>query len=227
MIADKVEQAAKFAQKASITAGNIGVAVAKNDNLRAMTTAANAADDALGEIPVVGGALKESLKAATTLVNAFAAVTTAFVDRGRELSIYSSRLSQATANADVNRVMADINEADRLGEKLATLIDKESEMENVFREIMLPIKEVVVDALISFIDFSKSAIITALEMMRQLPGVNREWADDLIGKLRGLKNEGELNAMMTGWLNAAAGLNITPVAAPTASGTPLGVPILS
>lgn len=105
-------------------------------------------------------------------------VVQAFADRGRALGMYSGAIAGASANADVSRQLADINEANRMGESYAKLIEQQSRGEMAIREMLLPIKEFLLTAVTKWIEWAMDAGGAALEGMQamvslisQIPGV--------------------------------------------------------
>ena len=170
--------------KKATAAGSVATPLAAGRNLEGVSRAAHVAADAIGKIPVVGAPAAAAIKALTAVTNAAVSTMNAFADRGRELSAYDGRLAAATANADVRRMQGDIREAKALGEKMSRMIEKQAEMEDTLREMLLPIKEFILDVLLEFIEFARSCLITFLDMFKMLPGVNEEWADRMIRKLR-------------------------------------------
>lgn len=204
------------------------IAVAQNRPMAAVTTASNLAAKGLEKLGPAGVAAAEGLKTVTTAANAIAAVTDAFVERARELSTYDPRIAQATAQADVRRLQADIREAQRMGDRLSDLVDAQADLEITMRELLLPIKEVIVDTLTAFLDFVKNSILTVLELMKELPGINKKWADELIKGLKG-EDVADVGNLLTNLLNSANNLQIGSAGSPAvaSTGTPLGVPALS
>lgn len=129
------------------TAGAAAKMLASNDNLGAVTKVADGAAEALGKIPIVGQVFEAGLKLATTVVREFAEVSDAFVRRGRELMAYNPALAQANAAADVRSLTTDVREAQALGPSIARLTDAQSEASTEFRELLLPIKQFIVEVL--------------------------------------------------------------------------------
>src|SRR5262249_1092524 len=129
--------------KAAELAGKGMTQLAANDHLGAVTTAADAVADTLDEIPIVGKVYSAEIKAATAAVKAYAQTVKAFVQRGQELQGYSGALSGANAEGDGRGTLADVKEAQKLGQSLAKLTEQQSRAEIATRDFFLPIKEVL------------------------------------------------------------------------------------
>jgi hypothetical protein len=127
--------------------GSALTSLAANDNLAALTKTADAAAGALGKIPIVGQVAESAIKAITSTFTAANAVVDAFVERGRQLSQFSPELAAAGAQAEITSILADIKEAQELGPELAQLTTAQAELSAQLRELLLPIKLVVVEAL--------------------------------------------------------------------------------
>lgn len=189
VVAAGIEKATTVAQGAARAAGGIGVALAKNNNLEALTKAADVAADGLEKIPVVGGAAAESLKAVTTAATAFAQVTEAFANRGRELQGYDANIARGAAQADLIKMQSDMREAQRSGKQLGELIEKQAQLESVITELLAPIKEFVLDVLLKFIEavlsylanFSKTAKEIYEKMKEQKDLLASDPINDVLG----------------------------------------------
>lgn len=147
MAAQKMADGLKTAQAAMADFGSVTRKVAGNDTMGLFTGAVEKSATTLEKIPVAGKVLGEALKTATRPVVEFAAVTEAFVARGRELQAYNADLAAANAQADVKRLLADIDEAEKLGENLGRLTEAQAQMGTDFREILMPIKELLSEML--------------------------------------------------------------------------------
>lgn len=121
--------------------------LARNDYGAAFERTTEHVAKGLEMIPIVGQVWASQLRAASAVVTAFKDTVQSFVERGRELSGYNQQLATSTARADVTSLMADIKEANELGPDLARLTDAQTSFYNDFREIMLPIKKVIVGVL--------------------------------------------------------------------------------
>lgn len=121
--------------------------LARNEHMAMFTTATEGAAKALEEIPIAGKVWAAELRLATAPVRVFGDTVNAFVDRAREISQYNGQLAGATAMADVRRLMADIKEANEVGPEMARLVDSQARFEVALRDLLLPIKEVIVGVL--------------------------------------------------------------------------------
>lgn len=126
----------------------IGQAVAGNQGASAASGTLNMASDLIGKInsplaKVVSGVVGTF----ATLIMATKALVDAFVNRGLELAQYSPSISIAESQSDVRRMMADIREAQALGDDYARLIEAQTDVEIEIREILIPIKKFVMEIL--------------------------------------------------------------------------------
>lgn len=173
--------------------------LASNDNLGALTSATRVAADALGHIPVVGGALETGLKGLLGPVTAFAGVVQAFVDQARNLSGYSPELAQSTARADITSLLSDIREAQELGPDLARLQDAQTELISTVRELLLPVKKFVVEQLAEAMEF----------VVRQLRDAGLIW-EEVLAVLKALPEV--LGNLMFGRVEGATATIVTAIA---------------
>jgi hypothetical protein len=94
-----------------------------------------------------------------------------FVERGKELAKYSPELTTANARSTMRSVQGDIRESQELGPGIASMTDTLSEMNEMIRDFMLPIKKVVVEVLVEVLNFIKAMIevviadIAAIKML--------------------------------------------------------------
>lgn len=73
------------------------------------------------------------------------AIRTTFVDAQRNAMAYSGEAAQAGAMADVRSTLQDLKEGQAMGESIAKFTSAQSDLENTVRELLLPIKKVVVE----------------------------------------------------------------------------------
>lgn len=139
-------------------AGLTGAMLARNQFGAAFGAAAGTAANAVEQIPVFGQVAGGIIRAGNALVQSFNLVTNAFIERGRELAKYSPELARAGAVAGVRSTLADIREAQALGGPLARLTDAQSRMETTIRDLLRPIKEVIVEQLASYLENAQKNI---------------------------------------------------------------------
>ena len=133
-------------------AGEAARRLAGNDGLGMLLGASEGAAKGLEQIPIVGQVYAAELRAVTGVVTTFRDVVQSFVDRGRALAPYSGELLQAGVTADIRELMADIKEASVLGPDMARLTDAQSRAWNEVREILLPIKKIIVENLADWME---------------------------------------------------------------------------
>lgn len=144
-ITDTLVKPFQFAKVAIQQLGEAAVRVAKNDGFGLVTQGLDAASDALGKIPVVGKAFAVGLDLASAGLKAFKGTLDAMADRGRELAKYNPQIALASAFADVRKIFADINEANRMAGKYADLIAKQQRVDEEFQKALMPLKEALAD----------------------------------------------------------------------------------
>lgn len=171
--------------------------LAANDNVGALAHAADGAASMLGKIPVVGGALEGSIKGLTAAFTAVNDAAASFVARGKELSKYDANLAGANAMANVENLLADIKEAQTLGPALGRLTSEYTRFQNELRELLLPIKEILISSLTEILAFLRNMIKNsdiAWEMMKK----NHEIQMAAFGKLLAFDWEGFQKVMEDG-----------------------------
>jgi hypothetical protein len=237
-IAEQTQKALRLVGSAAKFAGEGLEKVARNDAIGLFAHGAHEAAAALDEIPVVGKVAGEALRTFTTVLTSANAVVGAFAERGRQISGYNGQLAGAAARQDVTRLMSDIREAQQMGDKYAKLLDKQSELEEVLKTTLMPIKELALDNLPAFIDFMMDAVVKLIEIGYLIPGVRDEKvkkiADD-IAAIRAKVAAGAVGDPFDPLARAAAvamgrgfglGAGIAP-AGPLAAPVPLGVPAVA
>lgn len=121
--------------------------IADNQNWAAMLKHVDDTAEMFGQIPIVGGVVEAQMKATIAPLKAFTTSVEAFVKRAREIEGFSGPLAVAGAMADVRDLLADIKEAQELGPDLARLVDAQSRASTELREILLPMKRMIVEDL--------------------------------------------------------------------------------
>lgn len=192
-----------LADAAKMAAGNDGMGLFKKG--------AEAATGALEKIPVAGEAIALPFKVATAAATALADVAGVFVARGRALSGYSGELAGSAARADVADLTADIREAQVLGPDTARLMDTMTDLNQMVREGLLPIKQIVVEVLAGTLTDVKEAARGVLAILAQpsnfIPKGLREWAERV---LKALEGGADPDTLIQDWLGAADDLGPMP-----------------
>lgn len=129
------------------------------DALKGAATAAGAGAQVAGMVAPMLGSLGPAAMAAAaglsivgTVAEKMSDTVAMFVQRGAELSRYSGPLSEARAISQARNIQADIREAQDLGPSLANLTDAQDRASVELRELMLPIKKVIVEWLVDFME---------------------------------------------------------------------------
>ncbi len=95
-------------------------------------------------------------------------VADSFAARGREISGYQGSVAASVANQDVTRLLQDINEAQRLGDRYGKLIDSQTRFEGTLKAGLLPIKDFAIGKLTILLEAMLQAIQAGLEGLNQL-----------------------------------------------------------
>ena len=151
-VVGKVVEAFHDAGAAAARTGQVLSQFAANDNFGAITTAAEGASNMLGKLGPAGEMAGAALGAVVTGAKAFNQVVDAFVARGKELQRYSPELSAANTIASMRSLLADFRESQELGPGLARLTDAQSQLSDEFRELLLPIKQFLVEHLADWLN---------------------------------------------------------------------------
>ncbi len=114
--------------------------------------------DALKEIPVVGHLLAGAFSGVTANVRFFSDTVSAFNDRARQLAPLSGVLSVSQAHNEVRDILADIREAHILGPGMAGLSTETNELWHDIREMILPLKAVIIEGLTEVVKTTRDII---------------------------------------------------------------------
>lgn len=210
----KVTKAASVAQRATAGAGNIAATSAANSGA-AFGKAVDAASMGLSKLGPYGMAAAAGLQTVTTAAGAFTSIVKSFADRGKELEQYSGATASAGARAEVNQMKADMREAQVLGDRMAKMIEKQDQADRTMRELLLPVKEFMLDKLLQFmnnvIDFMKSVLKFFGEGGALIPGPVKDWANKVLATLNTIA--GEANGpvdLLDDWLKAGTRAGLGP-----------------
>ena len=148
-VADMYKGVADFTRKV----GDVGVSIAKNDGIGAITQVMDGFGEIAGKVPIVGDALQAQIDAYTQFLRTFDQLTAAFAERGEQLNKFSGPIAAASAQAEVTRLLADIREAQNLGNEYAAVISERTEMQVEFQKALEPIKRVIMQDLVVALKF--------------------------------------------------------------------------
>jgi len=214
--------------------GQVAAGLARNAPAAAAAAGIETAVAGLSKLGPYGMAAGAALATVAKVGTAASEAVDAFVKRGRELSGFSGQLAGASAQADIRSMQADMREAKELGPQMAAMIENQSKLETVFREIMLPIKDWLLGILNGMVESTLSAIPDILELLNGILqgvtlGLGRSDAiDKTIKRIRDIiaKKDEEI-PIMDMFLRAADGFKapvMPPMPMPGAGA--LGIPIL-
>lgn len=181
------------------TGSGVASSLVEGNPMQAMQQVSGAMQGLAQKIPVVGEAVAAGLglveSAAMGLVDVFQAVT----GRGKELAEYSPEISMAVAMQEIEQIMDDMREAQEMGGDYAKAIDMESQMYDLWRESLIPIRKVVVDVLQRFLDEYG-------DVLKQMPKMVENGVKGITATLQ------------AGWPTIEAGMNMLTGGAPRMMG---------
>lgn len=126
--------------------------MASGNNAQALFSVGDGMVSLAKELPIVGEALGVVGDTAMRVSHAFVDTVNSFVDRGRELQAYSGGLSASYSASEVKNLQADIKEANRLDQAgLSQLNDATTDISIQLRDMLLPIKEFIVQHLAEYL----------------------------------------------------------------------------
>jgi hypothetical protein len=149
-------------------AGTFATGVAQGDPVRAVQGVVGGVTSVLSKIGPVGIVAAAGLGAVAGAAFAVKRTFDALASRGKELQNYSGAIAGAAAQQDVTRILTDIREAQRMGDRYAELIQKQTEVEETLRAGLIPIKERLIDILIPLMDQMLSGLISGLEIVDKI-----------------------------------------------------------
>ena len=127
----------------------VATSIAGNDGIGAVTGAIEGASrQVTSKIPILGDALQAQVEMYTGFLKAFDQVTEAFKRRGEELRRFDGGIAAASAESKTNLLLADIREAQNLGNEYAAIIREKTELQVEFQRALEPIKAAVMQQLI-------------------------------------------------------------------------------
>ncbi len=144
--------------------GDAGASIVRNDPGTIMKGAAQGMIRWLDEIPIVGRAVTALPKVFLAVGDAANSLKEAFLQSAQKLSQYSGALSAAEAMAEVRHVLADLEEAQRIGPRLSRVVELQSQTEVEFQKAMVPLKEELLELLIPVME----ATLTMAKMLHEV-----------------------------------------------------------
>jgi len=127
--------------------GKVQAEWAKNDYLSGFMRGVDGMSETMEEIPIVGSLYSAQMKLAMAPLKAGIEITQAYLQRAKELSMYSGQLTGAEVRGEIREMKADIREARALEDGLTRMSDSTSRLQSEMRELLLPIKNFVVNEL--------------------------------------------------------------------------------
>jgi hypothetical protein len=156
----------------------VATSIAGNDGIGAVTGAIEGASKQVtSKIPILGDALQAQVEMYTGFIKAFDQVTEAFKKRGEELKRFDSNIAGASANADVKKLLGDINEAQQLGNEYAAIIREKSELQAEFQRGLIPIKAAIMQSLIPLLKIANNELQTYNKVIKVVSEDMKRTAD--------------------------------------------------
>jgi hypothetical protein len=128
--------------------GDMNQAMVSNDGLEMMSQWNQGVADMVGKVPLVGGMLQSQIEMYGEFLRTFDRMTEAFEQRGRQISQYDGNIATAVAVSDTDKLLADIREAQQLGNQYAEIISQRTQLQVQFQEALTPIKGAIMEVLI-------------------------------------------------------------------------------
>lgn len=133
---------------AAIAAGGAATAsIFHNQVMPSFATAVSVATAGLSIMGPKGQVAAAGLAAVAATANAVKSVFESISARAQELRGFSGSIAAAAARLDVSRIQGDIREAQLLSQQYAKFLENQEKLERTIRELLLPIKMAVLDAI--------------------------------------------------------------------------------
>lgn len=160
-LADASEIAAKsmsLLARGANNAGNMLVGMAGNDRIMPAQIIGGLKDAIAAPLKMLPGPMGAAVGAGSEVVDAILKIpdklAAAFLKQAEKLAPMSGAIAVSQANANVRTLMADFREAEQMGESYGKLIDAQNKLDLTMREILLPLKRAVLDAIVRYVQFS-------------------------------------------------------------------------
>ncbi len=149
-------------------AGDTASHIAKNELYDGLTAAPRKIIAAVDSIPILGAALTAPVKPFLAIADATKQLTDAFLARAGELARYSGPIQSARAIANVRQIIADMKEANVLGQDLSRIVNAQSEISTSFQDVIMPIKEWLANELAGFLENISAVLQTYGPLMKEV-----------------------------------------------------------
>ncbi len=229
------EALARFRRNASLTVGAAGaggtamVGLPQNQIMPGVQAATDVAARGLNTLGRGGIAAAAALQIGTMAVTAFSKTVDGFVARGRELAGMNGQLAGASAYADITRMRSDLREAQELGPQMARLIENQAKTEATIRELLLPVKNFVLEFLNDALETALETGVSALEALKDIAeavGAGDETLEKMEGMVRRIRDimDGSADAdPINTWLKDMDRFIAPPAAPPAPRAVPFGL----
>lgn len=126
-------------------------------------------------LPIIGDVFKAQNELTSAITKLPEKLTSAFLQQAQKISAYSGDISAANARANVREIVADIREAQSMGESYARMVDAQSRLDNTVRELLMPVKRFLVEVLASRLEF----MADGLNVVVKLPEIFKEISESV------------------------------------------------
>lgn len=160
-IADSIVGVANRANKIMETAGKVVKDIAGNNVLGVFNTWSDSFQETMKEIGPAGKVVAAAFSVATTAVNVFSSAVNAFNMRARELMGYGGATTTNVAMADVNKLLADIREGQKLDKEYAEIVKAQGNISVNLQDALIPIKRILMQMIsgpLSFVETASGAL---------------------------------------------------------------------
>jgi hypothetical protein len=171
LINDQIGKAGDEFRKDLVRMGEATKAIVRDDPLKVLTIGSEKVAESLEKTGVGGKLAAEALRTLTAGANVLNDVITAVADRGKSLQGYDARIAGAASEQQVAGILNDIREAQTLGDDYSRLIKAQTSVESDLRDLLLPIKQFVVEKLAAFMEFVSDAIRSVKEAVEDIRSV--------------------------------------------------------
>lgn len=192
-IADSVVGVANRANKIMESAGKVVQGIAGNNVLGAFNEVSSSVQNTIKKMGPMGKVYAAALGVATTAINVFTGTVNAFNNRARELMGYGGANTTAIAMADVNKLMADIREAQSLDKEYADIVKSQGKISANIQDALIPIKRVLMRML--------AGPLSAVETVSNIVAYLSKSIDQGVGGILSIREAVGLSVPMVGILD--------------------------
>lgn len=126
--------------------GDQAKSLISDDHMGMLTRQVDRAAETFGQIPLVGGAVKEFIGIFGDRLKILSEIQGEFIRLGQQrLAPFSGSLQASQAQAEVRQLVGDIRESQNIAAGIGRLVDAQSRSSDALRELSAPIKEILLE----------------------------------------------------------------------------------